>query len=758
MKKIERNAPCPCGSGKKYKQCCLKRDEALAASRRAETAAVSNALKAALEHYHAGRLLQAEAIYQQVLQADPHHPEALHFLGVIALHRGRNEIAIELIGKALLFKPDYAEAHNNLGLVLKDQGMLVEAVEHYQQALSIKPNFAEAHNNLGIALKDQGQLDKAVWHYHEALSIKPDFALAHSNFGFALQAQGKLDEAVEQCCKAIALKPDFAEAHANLGSALQKQGKLAETVEHYRKALSLKPDFTEAHSNLGVVLQAQGKLDEAVGHYYQALSINPNYAEAHNNLALALQAEGKLDEALESYHKALSINQNYVEAYNNQGNTFKDQGRLNEAIESYHRAILLKPDYVEARSNLLYALNFHADLSREEIYRAAQEYEALIGQPLRSTWQEHNNDKNPNRRLRIGYISPDFRNHAVAYFAEPILSNHDKSQVEIYCYAEVMLEDEITDRFRHYADHWHSTVGLSDEAVAQMVREPRIDILVDLAGHTAKNRLPTFARKPAPVQITYLGYLGTTGLSAMDYILIDHHVEPEGIADAGYSEHLLRLPDSLWCYRPSADAPEISPLPALARGYLTFGSFNNFNKVDQSTLELWAELLWVLPTSRLMMLSVPEGEARLRLTHYFVNLGIDAERLEFHGKLPIAEFRHKLLEVDITLDPVTVNGATTTCESLWMGVPVLSLVGVRFPSRAGLSILSTVGLSDFVAHTREDYFHLAVHLADNLELLAEIRTGLRAHVATSPLIDEIGFTRNLESLYRDVWGKWCGVT
>ena len=281
---------------------------------------------------------------------------------------------------------------------------------------------------------------------------------------------------------------------------------------------------------------------------------------------------------------------------------------------------------------------------------------------------------------------------------------------------------------------------------------------MDLAGHTAKNRLLTLARKPAPIQITYLGYPGTTGLSAMDYRLTDHYADPEGIADAYYSERLLRLPGSLWCYRPSADMPEVTALPALARGYLTFGSFNNFNKIDQPTLALWAELLRIIPTARLMMITVPEGEARARLQRSFAELGIDAHRLEFHGKLPGVEFHRKLLEVDLTLDPVTVNGATTTCESLWMGVPVMSLAGERFLTRAGLSILSTVGLSDFVTHTREDYLHLAAHLADNLPLLAEIRAGLRAHVAASPLIDEVGFTRNLENLYREVWGKWCSAT
>jgi predicted O-linked N-acetylglucosamine transferase (SPINDLY family) len=291
-----------------------------------------------------------------------------------------------------------------------------------------------------------------------------------------------------------------------------------------------------------------------------------------------------------------------------------------------------------------------------------------------------------------------------------------------------------------------------------MIREHRIDILVDLAGHTARNRLLVFARKPAPIQITYLGYPGTTGLSAMDYRITDHYADPEGIADAYYAERLLRLPNSLWCYRPSADMPETSVLPALARGYLTFGSFNNFNKVDQPTLDLWAELLRTLPTSRLMMLTVPEGEARERLVSRFAALGIAAERLEFHGKLSGPEFHRKFLEVDLTLDPVTVNGATTTCESLWMGVPVISLVGARFLTRAGLSILSTAGLTDFAAASRANYIQLAAHLADNLPLLADIRAGLRDLVAASPLIDEVGFTRNLENLYRDAWTKWCGAT
>jgi len=813
-------------------------------------------LQAALEHHQAGHLPQAEALYQQILQIEPHQTDALHFLGLVAIQTGRSELAIELISKALLFKPDYAnahsnlgfafqtqgkfdaaiesyqkaltldsnitaahfnmgnvfqaqgkleaavesyrkalalnpnyvEAHYNLGLVLQAQGKLDAAVESYRMALSHNPNFADAHYNLALVFKAQGEIDAAVESYLNTLSVQPNHAGAHNNLGQVFQEQGKFDLAVEHYRHAILLQPDNANVHSNMGAALEKKNELDAAVESYRKALSLQPGYAEAHYNLGNVLRTQGKLDAAIESYRQALLLKSDCAEAHYNLANALQTQGYLDAAIESFHQALLLKPDYVDAYGNLGNALKDQGKLGEAIEQYRKALSINPEsnvlynlgntlkdqgrldeviehYQQARaikpniadihSNLLFALNFAPDLSREEIYRAAQEYETLIGLPLRSTWRAHDNDKNPNRRLRIGYVSPDFRNHAVAYFAEPILSNHDKSQVEIYCYAEVMREDEITDRFRHYADHWHSTVGLSDEAVAQMIREHRIDILVDLAGHTAGHRLLTFARKPAPVQITYLGYPGTTGLSAMDYRITDHYADPDGIADAYYTEHLLRLPDSLCCYRPSADMPEVSPLPALTRGYLTFGSFNNFNKVDRPTLELWAELLRTIPAARLMMLTVPEGEARQRLVNLFAELGIEAQRLEFCGKLTPSEFHRKFLEVDITLDTVNVSGGTTTCESLWMGVPVIALAGERFITRVSYSFLNTAGLADFAATSPEDYIRVAAHLADNLSLLAEIRAGLRAHVVASPLIDEVGFTRNLEALYREVWGKWC---
>jgi predicted O-linked N-acetylglucosamine transferase (SPINDLY family) len=723
MSAPNRNDPCPCGSGKKYKQCCLKGDENIVLSKRSDVDKISRLIQEAIKLHQSGHLPQAEALYQQILKIEPNNSEALNLLGVIAHQVGRDEIAVELIKMAIRLKPSAPSYYSNLGSALQGLGKLDEARNNYHKALLLQPDLVEAQNNLGNVLRDQGKNDEAIDHFRKALKLKPDYAEVHNNLGLLLLTLNRLPLAIEHLQKALKHNPAYAEAHNSLGLALQAQGKIDEAIECFRTSVTLVPEYVQPYSNMGNVFREQGKLEKAVEQYCKALAIKPDYAEAHCNI----------------------------------GVVFQEQGRLIEAIEHYRKAVILKPDFAGAYSGLLFALNFRPDLSREEVFRAAGEYEAQFGMPLQSAWRIHDNDKNPARRLRIGYVSPDFRRHAVATFMEPILASHDKSQVEIYCYAEVPQEDEVTARFKLMSDHWHSTVGLSDEAVADMIRDHRIDILVDLAGHTAKNRLLIFARKPAPIQLTYLGYPGTTGLTAMDYRITDYYTEPEGLADAFYSEKLLRLPHSLWCYRPSVDMPETSVLPALTRGYITFGSFNNFNKVDQPTMDLWAELLRTLPTARLMMLTVPEGETRQRLEHRFAELGITSGRLEFQGKLPAAEFHRKFLEVDITLDPVTVNGATTTCESLWMGVPVMSLVGTRFLTRAGLSVLSAAGLTDFAAASREDYFRLAIHLADNLPLLAEIRAGLRAHLHTSPLVDEVGFTRNLENLYRDTWGKWCSA-
>jgi len=642
-RKIGRNEPCPCGSGKKYKQCC-------------------------------------------------------------------GQLALSPI------------SYSNLGYTLLTQGKPDEAIANYRKALAINPDFAEAHNDLGIALQEQGKLDEAVASYRMAISLKTDFAWAHNNLGNALQDQGKIDEATASYQRALSLQPDYAEAHNNLGFALQDQSKLDDAVASYRQALLFKPDFAEAHNNLGNALKNQGKLDAAVASYQSALSCLPDYAEAHNNMGLALQ----------------------------------DQGRLEDAIASYRKALRCRRDFAEVHSNLLYAMQFLPAASSADSRAESARFTAQFEAPLKTFWRPHQNTREPGRRLKVGYLSPDFRHHAVAVFIEPVLANHDKLQIEVFCYYNLTAQDEHTRRLTACADHWLNCKSMTDEQLAARMGADGIDILVDLAGHTAHNRMLAFARKPVPIQITYLGYPGTSGLAAMDYRLTDGRADPAG-SEALYTEKLLRLPDSLWCYRPPPSMPAITALPAQRNGYVTFGSFNNVNKIDRRCVELWTQLLQAVPASRLLIVTVPEGESRQRLTKQFAERGIAQERLEFHGKLAEHEFHRMLQRADITLDPVTVNGATTTCESLWLGVPVISLVGARFLERAGCSILSAAGLHEFAAATPQEYVKVAVRYANNLPQLAEVRNGLRSRMTKSPLVDEVKFTRNLEKIYRGVWTEWCSA-
>ena len=448
------------------------------------------------------------------------------------------------------------------GACAPEQGKLDAAVESYHKALSIKPDFAEAHNNLGNALKEQGKLDEAIASYHKALSFKPDFAEAHNNLGVALKEQGKLDEAVASYRQALLVQAGLCRGAQQPGDCAQRQGKLDEAVASYRKALSFKPDYAEAHNNLGIALQEQGKLDEAVASFRQALSFKPDYAEAHNNLGNALKEQGKLDEAIASYRQALSIKPDYAEAHSNLGTkTWNKQD----------------PRRDQTRQDTPY----HPNTTRKTTKNCGPGQKNLL-RLFRAAWQPHCNGRERGRRLKVGYVSPDFRRHVVAYFAEPILANHDRKQVEIYCYAEVKREDDYTRRFRRMADHWHSTVGLSDGAMALLsIREHQIDILVDLADTAPTTGCWYLAPQACPDSGDLLGYPATTGLTAMDYRITDRHADPEGIAEARYVERLVRLPDSLWCYRPAADMPEVTSLPALTRGYPTYGSFNNFNKIDR---------------------------------------------------------------------------------------------------------------------------------------------------------------------------------
>ncbi len=749
---------------------------------------ISAALAIAIQHHQAGRLPAAEQIYRQILAAEPNHADALHLLGVIAYQSGRNEVAVQYIRRAidlngrqptyhanlgcalkdlgkldeaiachrraLELKPDSPETHNNLGNALHAQGELDEAVACWRRALDLKPNYAEAHNNLGAALREQGKLEEAAACWRRALQLKPEYADAHNNLGVALKAQGKLEEAAACHRRALELKPDFAESHNNLGVVLREQGKLDEAVAACRRALELQPHYAEAHSNLGNALKDQGKLDEAVACYRQALERNPHYAEAHNNLGIVQKEAGNFDEAIACYGRALELQPDYAKAHNNLGVAFKDQGRLDESLACCRRALEARPEFIEAHSNLLYAQLFHPACDAAALCQEHRRWNQQHAAPLAKFIQPHGNDRSPHRRLRIGYVSPDFREHCQALFTVPLLSAHDHGQFEIVCYADVVRPDGITERLRSCADGWRNIVGLGHERVAELIRQDGIDILVDLTMHMAGNRLLVFACKPAPVQACWLAYPGTTGVSTIDYRISDPYLDPPGLYEHCYTEQSIRLPDSFWCYDPLADEPAVNSLPAAEKGHVSFACLNNFCKVNPPVLKLWAEVLKAVKRSRLTLLA-GAGSHRRQTLDLLAEEGVDRDRVTFVAYQPRGSYLASYRDIDVGLDTVPYNGHTTSLDSYWMGVPVVTLVGPTVVGRAGLSQLTNLGLPELIAAGPAQFVRIAAELAHDLARLSGLRATLRERLRASPLMDAPRFTRNLESAYRTMWRQWC---
>ncbi len=717
-----------------------------------------------------GQLDEAIASYHKALAIKPDSVEAHSNLGNALKAMGRLDEAVASHRKALAIKPDYAKAHNNLGNAHKELGRLDEAVTSYHKALSIKPDYAEAHNNLGVALRDLGKVDEAVASYHKALAIDPDYAKAHNNLGNALKELGRLDEAVSCYHKALAIKPDYPDAHNNLGVALQDLGKLDEAVASYCKALSIKPDYAEAHNNLGNALKKLGRPDKAVASYHKALTIEPNYAEAHSNLGVALQALGKLDEAVASYHKALTIKPDYAEAHSNLGVALKALGRLDEAIASYRKAVAINPSSPIPGKSLLFALLNVPGLTPKDLFaehlRFAKTYARGIVRPT----EDLTNDPDPDRRLRIGYLSSDFRNHSVGTNMLPLLSSHDRAKFEISCYsdvprrakfeiscyADVPRPDVITERFQSCVDHWRTIVGKSDSEVARMVRADAIDVLVCLAGRFDSNRPLVCTHRAAPVQVSLFDG-ATSGLVEMDYWLTDDFLHPPDTKEM-FTEELYRLP-VLYQYPPIEDAPPAGPLPAEQAGYITFSSFNNPAKVNEEVIRLWAKVLKSVPGSGLLLRYknwYGQSSLQERLIERFAASGVGHDRVMFAASADTsAEHLGRYGDVDIALDTFPFNGATTTFQALWMGVPVVSLVGETFIGRMSGSILHPVGLGDLAVDTPEAYVASARDLAGDLVRLRTLKVDLRERMAASNLCDAAAYARSVEDAYRQMWRKWC---
>lgn len=675
----------------------------------------------ALELHSSGRFVEALVMIEPQLHSHTTNGrrwEALNFAAACSLRIGQKTDAQAYWRQAIEEKPDYADAHNNLGVVLKELNRLPEAESAYLCALAISPEHADAHNNLGVLLDDLNRFSEAEAAYQRALAIRPDFADAHYNLGRVLQHLKRPSEAESAYQRALAIRPDYAEAHHNLGALLQELNQFREAEAACRRALAIRPDFAEAHYNLGRLLQKFNRLSEAEAAYQQALAIRPDYANAHNNLGKVLQ----------------------------------DSGALDEGIARYRCAVTFDPDNVTAHSNLAYALTFQAEDGHAvlaECRRWSDRHEV----PLRTERLPHVSDRTPTRRLRIGYVSADFREHCQSMFTVPLLSHHDHGQFEIFCYASVERPDDLTQRVAGYADVWRDVRGLDDRRLAQHIREDRIDILVDLTMHMADGRPLLFARKPAPVQMAWLAYPGTTGIDAIDYRLTDPHLDPPASDDL-YSERSLRLPDSFWCYDPLTDTPAMNALPALTAGKLTFGCLNNPCKLTDRTLRMWSGVLDEVDCARLLLMALTD-DAREGLMRRIERQGIDARRVSFVPFQSRDNYLHTYHHIDIGLDTFPYNGHTTSLDSLWMGVPIVTRVGQTAVGRGGLSQLFNLGLDELVAHTDDEFVRIAVQLATDLPRLAQLRQSLRLRMERSPLMDGSRFAKNVESVYRQVWQNWC---
>jgi len=606
--------------------------------------------------------------------------------------------------------------------VLFNAGKIGKAKAVCELIIQRNPNHAHTLNLLGLIAQQTGRDDLAVDYITMAIGRKPFIGGFYCNLSNSFQNLGRLKEAVSACLRAIDMDPNLVEAYVSLGNALDRMGKLKDAESVLRKAVAINPKIAESYNNLGFLLWKQARLEEAKAVLRKGIEIKPSLAQLFIHLANTLREQLKIDEAILCFRNAIKIESNNA-----------------------------------VHSNLLFLLNFNQDYTPKAIFEKHQRWAENVAVPLISSDQFFNNNPDLERRLRIGYVSPDFRLHPVMSFIEPVLANHDHNNFEVFCYSGTSRSDMLTDRVKCMVDKWRDIYGMSDEYVADIVRNDKIDILVDLAGHTANNRILVFARKPSPIQVAYLGYPNTTGLPNVDYRITDSYADPENLTDHLYSEELMRLPGCFCCYQPPSLSLEVNSLPALKTGKITFGCLNDPLRINKSVVSVWSEILKMVGGSQLILQArqkTDEG-AKGRLTELFDRNGISGERIRIVDFKPFSEHLRLYNNIDITLDTFPFNGHTNTCNSLWMGVPVVVLRGQNYISRMGNSLLSNAGLSDLIAGSKHEYIHKAVKLSHDFELLQKLRVSLRAMIAGSNLTDAKLFTGSIEKAFRQMWRNWC---
>lgn len=689
------------------------------------------------------------------MDSDPRNAEALHLLGIIEAQTGNAPAALNLIDRAISINAENFRFHLNRSLVLQQFGRLDEALSSCDTALVLNPDYARAMNSRGAILERLDRFDEALGSYDRAVTMKSDYLEAVINRGILLYHRGRLSDALASYDRAIAINPRCAEAYNNRGLVLQRLSRFAEALDSFDSAIALKPDYAEAFNNRGFILHRFGRFQDAVASYEEALALAPGFIDALNNIGVSFHRLNRFEDALESYRRALAIHPDSAEALCNRGQILLIRGEINEAIACLKRAAETTHNPA-VHSAFIFGLNFDPSASAAAKQAERRNWAARYAEQLVEAAAPNNNDSDPNRQIRVGYVSSYFRRSASAQSFGGVITNHSDG-FYVICYSDTTISDDVTARIRARADQWHDTAGQSDQELADLIRFDRIDILIDLVGHMAGNRLLVFARKPAPVQATAWGEPTGTGLPVMDYLLADKTLVPE-CEESVLAERVIQLPNFLGYWSPDC-VPAPGPLPARKNGYVTFGCFNRLEKLSPAVITTWAAMLRELSNAKLILKdkTLENGAQRDRLRRIFAENGVSPDRVMLRAESDIATHFTMYNGVDIALDPFPHSGGMTTLDALWMGVPVVTCPGETISSRLAAASLVSLGLHEFICPDWDNYTSTALAAANDLDRLSDLRSRLRGLIAASDFGDPVRYSRALESAYREMWRNFCAT-